>query len=401
MTTNERTVGRYLRWLLAALSLGAGVIHLAVSGDHYDLSWMHGTFFAVVGWLQISWAVAVILRPNRRLLTAGVLLNAGVIAVWVMSRVWGVPIGPEAWTPESIALADVLSSGCELGIVVLSLAVLVRPAVAQRELRPAFAVPVVGAAGLAVAVVASLSLTPAFASSHPHGNAAAEHDHAAPAAANAAGPVAINGQHVHGVKAGDIAAESQPDAPIDAATRTALRDQLTEARGFALQYPTVADATAAGYRLAGGFAPGSGAHYISYGGMTRAGAFDPTHPLALIYDGIAPTSQIVGLMYYGMGDSPPEGFAGPNDHWHRHSNVCLKNGPGGLEVPFPADADVTAAQCTAVQGNLLKITGWMVHAWVVPSWESPQGVFSHDNPDVRCADGTYKTNKAGFCQGTS
>ena len=50
MTTNERTVGRYLRWLLAALSLGAGVIHFAVSGEHYDVSWAHGTFFAVVAW---------------------------------------------------------------------------------------------------------------------------------------------------------------------------------------------------------------------------------------------------------------------------------------------------------------------------------------------------------------
>ncbi len=400
MTTNERTVGRYLRWLLAALSLGAGVIHLAVSGDHYGLSWTHGTFFAVVGWLQISWAVGVVLRPNRRLLTAGALLNAAVVAVWVMSRVWGVPVGPNAWTPESIALADALSSGCELGIVVLSLAVLVRPAVAQRELRPAFAVPVVGAAGLGVAVVASLSLTPAFATAHDHGDAGAGHDRTTPAAANAGAPVAINGQHVHGVKAGDIAAESQPDQPLDSASRAALREQLTEARGVALQYPTVAEATAAGYRLAGGFAPGSGAHYISYGGMTRPDTFDPTHPLALIYDGIAPTSQVVGLMYYGMGDSPPEGFAGPNDHWHRHSSVCIKNGPSGLEVPFPADADVTEAQCAAVQGNFLKVTGWMVHAWVVPSWESPQGVFSHDNPDVRCADGTYKTDKAGFCQGT-
>jgi len=400
MTTNERTVGRYLRWLLAALSLGAGVIHLAVSGEHYELSWTHGTFFAVVGWLQISWAVGVVLRPNRRLLTAGALLNAAVVAVWVMSRVWGVPVGPNAWTPESIALADALSSGCELGIVVLSLAVLVRPAVAQRELRPAFAVPVVGAAGLGVAVVASLSLTPAFATAHDHGDAAAGHDHTPPASANAGASVAINGQHVHGVKAGDIAAESQPDQPLDPASRAALREQLTEARGVALQYPTVAEATAAGYRLAGGFAPGSGAHYISYGGMTRPDTFDPTHPLALIYDGIAPTSQVVGLMYYGMGDGPPEGFAGPNDHWHRHSSVCIKNGPSGLEVPFPADADVTEAQCAAVQGNFLKITGWMVHAWVVPSWESPQGVFSHDNPDVRCADGTYKTDKAGFCQGT-
>ena len=104
MTTNERTVGRYLRWLLAALSLGAGVIHFAVSGEHYDVSWAHGTFFAVVAWLQLSWAIAVVLRPTRSLLTAGVLLNAVVLGVWAVSRVWGVPVGPDAWTPESIAV---------------------------------------------------------------------------------------------------------------------------------------------------------------------------------------------------------------------------------------------------------------------------------------------------------
>jgi hypothetical protein len=40
------------------------------------------------------------------------------------------------------------------------------------------------------------------------------------------------------------------------------------------------------------------------------------------------------------------------------------------------------------------------HAWVVPGWESPLGVFSHDNPDVLCADGTTKANAVGFCQGT-
>ena len=56
--------------------------------------------------------------------------------------------------------------------------------------------------------------------------------------------------------------------------------------------------------------------------------------------------------------------------------------------------------CRQVQGSLMKLTGYMVHAWVVPSWESPLGVFSHDNPDVRCADGTYNTDKAGFCAGT-
>jgi hypothetical protein len=408
MTTNERTVGRYLRWLLAALSLGAGVIHFAVSGEHYDVSWAHGTFFAVVAWLQLSWAVAVVLRPTRSLLSTGVFLNAGILGVWAVSRVWGVPIGPDAWTPESIALSDALSSVCELGIVALALAVLVRPAMAQRRLRPAIAVPVVGIAGLGVAVVSSLAFTPALASSHhhdaggsdTHSAAVSGHVHGSLASGHQHGVTTLNGQKVEGVKAADVAAESQPDQPLDAITRATLKTQLTEARDFALRYPTVADAIGAGYRLAGGFAPGSGAHYITYGGLTGAGAFDPTKPLSLIYDGTNPTSQVIGLMYYGMGESAPEGFAGPNDHWHRHSNVCIKNGPGGLDVPFPADQDVTAAQCAGVRGNLLKTTGYMVHAWVVPSWESPLGVFSHDNPDVRCADGTFHTDKAGFCAGT-
>jgi hypothetical protein len=212
--------------------------------------------------------------------------------------------------------------------------------------------------------------------------------------------VELNGQHVHGVKAQDVTAESQPDQPLDPSTRATLQQQLIQARAVAVRYPTVSDATAAGYRLAGGFAPGTGAHYITFSGLTSPGAFDPTRPLALIYSGTSPTSQVVGLMYYAVSAQPPEGFAGPNDHWHRHSNICIKYGPGGIDVPFPADADVTSAQCSSVHGYLMSVTGWMVHAWVVPSWESPLGVFSHDNPDLRCADGTYNTNKAGFCQGT-
>jgi len=47
----------------------------------------------------------------------------------------------------------------------------------------------------------------------------------------------------------------------------------------------------------------------------------------------------------------------------------------------------------------MAITGWMVHAWVVPGWESPDGVFSHENPNLRCADGTYDTDAVGKCEG--
>jgi hypothetical protein len=220
----------------------------------------------------------------------------------------------------------------------------------------------------------------------------------AAASSTAGGVTDVNGQHVHGVKALDVAAEAEPDQPLDAPTRDLLAQQLTAARDHAMQYPTVADATAAGYRLAGGFAPGSGAHYVG-GPMTGGDTFDPNAVQSLIYDGTSPTSKIVGLMYYAMGEAP-EGFAGPNDHWHRHSHVCIKYANGQIEVPFPADADVTKEQCTEAGGFFMTITGYMVHAWVVPGWESPQGVFSHENVNVRCADGTYNTASNGMCQGT-
>jgi len=213
--------------------------------------------------------------------------------------------------------------------------------------------------------------------------------------ANSLTPITdLNGHPIIGVKAQDVLAENVPDKPLDRATRALLAQQLVTARAVAMRYPTVADATAAGYYLVGGgFGPGSGAHYI--GGFSAG--FDPSHPLALIYDGISPSSQMVGLMYYSMGTTAPAGFAGPNDHWHRHSGVCLGN---GRDVLFPPDSSVTAQECADAHGSFMAVTGWMVHAWVVPGWESPRGVFSHENPDLRCADGTFRTDSLGRCQGS-
>ena len=166
-----------------------------------------------------------------------------------------------------------------------------------------------------------------------------------------------------------------------------------------MQYPTVADATAAGYRLAGGFAPGSGAHYVG-GPMTGGGPFDPNAVQSLIYDGTSPTSKIVGLMYYAMGDAP-EGFAGPNDHWHRHSSVCIKLLPTARSTcrsrPTPTSPRRSAPARVAT--SCRSPATWCTPGWC-PGWESPQGVFSHENVNVRCADGTYNTTANGMCQGT-
>jgi hypothetical protein len=168
-----------------------------------------------------------------------------------------------------------------------------------------------------------------------------------------------------------------------------------------LERPTVADAQRAGMIIAGGFAPGVGAHEIPLAyaarGSSPTGEIDPRMPGSVIYDGTSPTSRLVGLMYLSLTDKAPEGFAGPNDHWHRHSNTCVVYGAGMIQVPFPADSDVTKAMCDRYHGTFMKKPVWMVHAWVVPGWESPLGVFSHSNRNLHCADGT---DKAGFCQGT-
>jgi hypothetical protein len=148
---------------------------------------------------------------------------------------------------------------------------------------------------------------------------------------------------------------------------------------------------------AGKFSPETGAHFIRYSGL---GTFDPANPASYIYDGISPTSKVIGVMYLSLSTLPPEGFAGPNDHWHRHTNTCIVYKNGQITVPFAADSSVTLEQCDALHGVFMRETAWMVHAWVVPGWESPLGVFSHNNPDVLCADGTTKANAVGFCQGT-
>jgi hypothetical protein len=403
------SIGEVLRWCVAALLMGAAGIHFAVMGEHAGVSWTHGVFFGVVAWLQIALAVAIIWRPSRVVIGAVVMVNLAILAVWVVTRTLGIAIGSDG-TPDAWGTIDGVCAALE-GLAILASIGLLAPRFGRRPLSAGVGLAGAAFVALVVAALVTFVFSPAAvggsgtsADGHNHGAAplsADGHNHgvAAPLG-HTHGAVTLNGAAVKGVKAADVAAESRPDQPLDPATRAALQAQLVQARQVADRYPTVADAEAGGYNiLAGGFAPGSGAHYISYTGLTVGDAFRPDHPMSLIYDGTNPTSKIVGLMYYGISAQAPAGFAGPNDNWHRHSNVCVKYGADGIEVPFPADADVTAAQCAAVHGTLQKVTGWMVHAWVVPSWESPLGVFSHDNPDVRCADGTYKTNKAGFCQG--
>ena len=109
-------------------------------------------------------------------------------------------------------------------------------------------------------------------------------------------------------------------------------------------------------------------------------------PANLLYDGTHDDARLAGFMYYSMSPDEPEGFAGPNDHWHTHGSLCIKMGDG-IDVLHPHEP--SAQSCTAIGGMWVERTSWMVHVWTIPGYESNRGVFSDINPAIACPDGTY------------
>jgi hypothetical protein len=126
------TLGDSLRWQVAAFSAGAAAIHFGVISPHIDEWWLFGVFFFVVAWFQAASAVAVVVRPDRRLVIGAAVVNLVVVAIWVWSRTAGLPTGPEAGEPEAVGAHDVLSTVLEALVVLWALAVL-RRGIAARQ----------------------------------------------------------------------------------------------------------------------------------------------------------------------------------------------------------------------------------------------------------------------------
>jgi hypothetical protein len=176
----------------------------------------------------------------------------------------------------------------------------------------------------------------------------------------------------HGVRG-----KVQP-VPLTKAEQAALNAQMAAAATVAHEYPTVKEATAAGYAMTTVYVPCIGAHYTNIGFI---GNFDPAHPSELLYAGTSPDSKIVGLSYLVYHQNgPPPGFAGPNDRWHQHNangGLCSK---GSVII---AGEDSTRQQCAAMGGRKTLLTDiWMVHAWVAPGISCDWGTFSGECPEL-------------------
>ncbi len=119
--------------IVAGLSIVAGLIHAIAMIDHFDHWWAYGVFFLLLTYGQVLWG-AVLLRRGvgDRALIAGALANAAIVAVWVCSRTIGMPLGPEAGSPEPLGTMDVAVTLDEV-VLIAYVSAVVRPSLRPKR----------------------------------------------------------------------------------------------------------------------------------------------------------------------------------------------------------------------------------------------------------------------------
>ena len=105
-----------MRWTLAALSFGAGAVHLVMVPQHAQESLRMGLAFAAAGWFQIAFGAAMLAAPKRIWLWLAIAANLALVATWAISRTVGLPGWTGAGGTETAQSADILSVVLEVGI---------------------------------------------------------------------------------------------------------------------------------------------------------------------------------------------------------------------------------------------------------------------------------------------
>lgn len=119
----HRATGRPVPLLpaVAGALLFAGTVHIAVMPSHYAEATSYGVFFLLAGTAQLTLAGILLARPGPAVVAAGLLGNAGLIALWALTRTLGVPLGPHAGRVEPVGALDALCVAAEASVVVMAL----------------------------------------------------------------------------------------------------------------------------------------------------------------------------------------------------------------------------------------------------------------------------------------
>ena len=346
--------------VIAAAAVGSAILHFAYASAHFDEYWAYGAFFVAVAWFQLAAAAGILLRPSRGVLVAAGLLNAGVARRCGSLR--GRSASPSARTRPPTCRSrypDALATAFEVTVVVGVLACLLAPGLLRARFSGALTVGIVSVLVVAMAAATAYAMTPRFTSS-THTTV-----RVVSTPAPKANPTGTRGDRDRR-RAGpqpDQLSEQLPYIQPTPAEQATLAQQLVDARAVDIALPDLRlrDRRAGSSPPAGSpRAPArTDPHSRARGDLNADGSVDASNPGSFIYDwhepDLAGDRRDVHVVRYG---SAPAGFAGLNDHWHRHAQRLH---------PVPRRADPGAvpgrprrhrrAMCDAVQRNLHEADG--------------------------------------------
>jgi hypothetical protein len=102
------------RTSLALASLSAGLIHVMAGFPHWSEWWLFGFGMFVMAVAQVAGAAALGYTHGRFALVAALGVNVPIVALWVWSRMTGLPFGPQPGEAEAIGVPDVVCTVTEL-----------------------------------------------------------------------------------------------------------------------------------------------------------------------------------------------------------------------------------------------------------------------------------------------
>jgi len=108
-------------------------VHADVIGAHFRESALYGGVFLLAALAQLVWGVLVARRADRALLACGVVGNGLIVALWLLTRTAGLPVGPQPWQAETVGALDLLATVLELALVAGALLLLTGSARARRS----------------------------------------------------------------------------------------------------------------------------------------------------------------------------------------------------------------------------------------------------------------------------